>query len=70
MFQKLPVDGFKWRNSMSSFSKNIIMKILTKDAYLKSNVEYPKNLHDSQSDLPFLPKRMKIKISCKLLCDL
>ena len=27
---------------------------------LEVGVEYPKNLHDSRSDLPFLPARMKI----------
>ena len=31
-------------------------------------VEYPKNLHDLHRDLPFLPKRMKIKECNKFVC--
>ena len=33
-------------------------------------VEYPKNLHDLHSDLPFLPGRMKINKYSKLVCNL
>ena len=31
------------------------------------DVEYPKNLHDLHSDLPFLPERMKINKCNKLV---
>ena len=31
---------------------------------LEEDVEYPKNLHDLHSDLPFLPERLKID-KCK-----
>ena len=34
------------------------------------DVEYPKNLHDLHSDLPFLPERMKINKCNKLVCNL
>ena len=34
------------------------------------DVEYPKNLHDLHSDLPFLPERMKINKCNKLICNL
>ena len=37
---------------------------------LKVNVEYPKNLHDLHSDFPFLPERMKIDKSKKLVFNL
>ena len=37
---------------------------------LKVDVEYPKDLHDLQSDTPFLPERKKISKSKKLLCNL
>ena len=37
---------------------------------LEVDVEYPKTLHDLHSDLPFLPKRMKINICTKLVCNL
>ena len=34
------------------------------------DVEYPKNIHDLHSDLPFLPERMKINKCNKLVCNL
>ena len=34
------------------------------------DIEYPKNLHDLHSDLPFLPKRMKTDKCNKLVCNL
>ena len=34
------------------------------------NVKYPRKLHDLHSDLPFLPKRMKIDKCKKLACNL
>ena len=32
--------------------------------------EYPKNLHDLHSDLPFLPERIKFNKCNKLVCNL
>ena len=37
---------------------------------LTADVEYPKNLHDLHSDLPFLPERVKINKCSKLVCNL
>ena len=37
---------------------------------LQVDVKYPKILHDLHSDLPFLPKRMKIDKCKKLVCNL
>ena len=34
------------------------------------DVEYPKNLHDLNSDLPFLSERMKIDKFSKFVCKL
>ena len=34
------------------------------------DVEYPKNLHDLHSDLPFLPERFKINKCSKFVCNL
>ena len=37
---------------------------------LDVDVKYPKELHDLHSDLPFLPKKMKIDKCKKLVCEL
>ena len=37
---------------------------------LEVNVEYPKDLHNLHSDLPFLSERMKIKKCNKFVCNL
>ena len=37
---------------------------------LEVDAEYPKNLHDLHSNLPFLPERMKIDKCIKLVCNL
>ena len=37
---------------------------------LEVYIEYPKELHDLQSDLPFLPERMKINKCNNLVCNL
>ena len=63
MYQKLPVDGFDWKkiflNSMK-FKKNYDEKSDVRYIF-EVDVESPKRLHNFHNDLPFLPKRMKIK---------
>ena len=47
------------------------MKIVIKDIFLKQiDVEYPDNLHDLHSDLPFLPEILKINKCNKFVCNL
>ena len=53
--QKLPADCFKDSNKGYTFDVD---------------VEYSKNSYDLHSDLPFLPKRMKINKCNKLVCNL
>ena len=71
MSQKLPVDSFKWNNYML---KSICIKNYDEDSdkeyIFEVDVQYPKNLYDLHSDLPFLPERMKINKCNKLVCNL
>ena len=73
MSQKLPVNGFKWVKNTSKiyeeFTKNYD-EDSHKGYILEVDVKYPRKLHDLHSDLPFLPKRMKIDKCKKLVCNL
>ena len=73
MSQKLPVSGFKWEKNMLKFTKKFIKNYdedSDKGYILEVDVEYPENLHDLHSDLPFSPERMKIDKCKKLVCNL
>ena len=78
MSQKLPVDGFKWiQASLTDKKFNKFIKLIknydeeSDEGYiLEVDIEYPKKLHDLNSDLPFLPERMKINKCSKLACNL
>ena len=71
MSQKLPVNGFKWVNNEinEEFIKNY-HENSDKGYILEVDVKYPRKLYDLPSDLPFLPKRMKIDKCKKLVCNL
>ena len=71
MSQKLPVNGFKWVNKEvnEEFIKNYDENS-DKDYILEVDIKYPRKLHDLHSDLPFLPKRMKIDKCKNLVCNL
>ena len=63
MRQKLPVNGFKWIEGTSEINKEFVKNYdenNDKGYILEADVKYPKKLHDLHSDLPFLPRRMKI----------
>ena len=65
MSQKLPVNNFKWVEDTSKINEDFIKSNENyennrKGYILEVNVKYPKKLHDLHSDLPFLPKRIKI----------
>ena len=72
MSQKLTVDGFKWKQNMLKFDEKIKNQDEDSDKgyILEVDVEYPKNIHDLHSDLPFLPERMKTNKCSKLVCNL
>ena len=71
--QKLPVNNFKLVKDTSKINEEFIKNYNqnNKKGYILAvDVKYPKKLHDSHSDLPFLPKRMKIDKCKKLVCNL
>ena len=73
MSQKLPVNNFKWVEDTSRINEEFIENYYenSKKGYiLEVDVKYPKKLHDSHSDLPFLPRKMKIDKRKKLMCNL
>ena len=73
MSQKLPVNNFKWIEDTSKINEDFIKNYYenSKKGYiLEVDVKCPKKLHDLHSDLPFLPRRIKIDKCKKLVCDL
>ena len=38
--------------------------------FIKADIQYPKEIHNKHSDLPFLPERMKVNKCKKLVCNL
>ena len=73
MRQILPVNGFKWIGDTSEINEEFAKTYdedNDKEHILEVDVNYPKKLHDIHSDLPFLPRRMKIDKCEKLVCNL
>ena len=71
--EPLPDDGFEWMEDLSKIYEEFMKnhdENSDKGYILEVDVEYPKNLHDLHSDLPFLPERMKIYKCKKLVCNL
>ena len=73
MPEKLPVDGFEWVEVISEIDENFI-KNFDEDSnvgyFIEADIEYPKELPNKHSDLPFLPERMKANKCKKLICNL
>ena len=56
MSQKFPVNGFKWIKKLTKFNEDFIKNYdenSNKGYILEVDVEYPKNLFNLHSDLPF-----------------
>ena len=71
--EPLPVDGFDWIKGLSKIDEDFIKKYdkdSDKGYILEVDVKYSKNVHNVDSDLPFLPERMKIDKCNKLVCNL
>ena len=73
MTEKLLVRGFKWVNDISEINEKFIKsynKNSDKGYILEVDVDYPSKLQNLHSDLPFLPERMVINNTKKLVCSL
>ena len=58
MSKKLPIDSFKWINDLEKFTSEFTRNYDENEDtgyLLEVDNEYPKNLHESHRDLPFLP---------------
>ena len=73
MTEKLLVRGFKWVNDISIIDEDFV-KVYNKNdkkGYtLDVDVDYPSKLQNLHRDLPFLPERMVINNTKKLVCNL
>ena len=74
MSEKLSINGFKWVNDISGINEKFVESYDKKDRdkgyILEVDVDYPSNLHKLHSDMPFLPERMEIDKTQKLVCNL
>ena len=73
MTVKLPVRGFKWMEDISKIDEDFVKvynKNDNKGYILDVDVDYPSKLQNLHSDLPFLPERMVINNTKKLVCNL
>ena len=73
MTEKLPVRGFKWVSYIFEINENFVKsynKNSDKGYILEVDVDYPSKLQNLHSDLPFLPERMVINNTKKLVCNL
>ena len=69
MSQPLPTGKFKWVEVKPNEIRKLV-KRKDKGYLLEVNVKYPKELHDSHNDLPFMCERMKINGVEKLIANL
>ena len=74
MSEKLPVRGFRWMDDISKIDRIIeFVKDYDKNNkgyILDVDIDYPNKLQNLHSDLPFLPERMIINNTKKLVCNL
>ena len=73
MCEKLPVKGFKWIDDISIINEEFLKssdKESSKGYILKIDVDYPNELKDLHCDFPFLPERLIVNNTEKLICNL
>ena len=74
MSEKLPINEFRWVNDISKIDKKFVKSYDKKNSdkgyILEVDVDYPSKLHRLHSDMLFLPERMKIDKTQKLVCNL
>ena len=73
MSKKLPIKGFRWLDDTERIDEEFIKEyneISDKGYVIETDVDYPQELHDLHSDMPFLPERMVINKTKKLVCHL
>ena len=73
MSKKLPIKGFKWLDNIERIDEEFIKEyneINYKGYVIEADVDYPQELHDLHSDMPFLSERMVINKTKKLVCSL
>ena len=73
MSKKLPIKGFKWLVDIERVDEEFIKEyneINDKGYVIEADVDYPQELHDLHSDMPFLPERMVINKTKKLVYNL
>ena len=73
MSQNLPINGFKSKNNKFNFYDDFIQSYdenNDKGYIFEGDINYPRKLQKTHSDLPFLPESMKIDKCEKLVCNL
>ena len=73
MTEKLPVRGFRWMEIISKINEDFVKDYdmnNNKGYILDVDIDYPSKLQNLHSDLPFLPERMIIINTKKLVCNL
>ena len=72
MTETLPVRGFRWMEDISKIDEDFVKDYdnNNKGYILDVDIDYPNKLQNLHSDLPFLPERMVINNTKKLVCNL
>ena len=73
MCRRLPISDFRWEYDTSKIDEDFITKYDDDDSFtgyfIEADIEYPKELHNLHSGLPFSPEIMKINGRKKLTCS-